>query len=194
MQPSGVAAAAHRLTSARMVAVVRLARDRVWPPIVPAALSWSLLFGYQWAFYLSYKGHQPTVFAYYSGVLGDGLLIPAVNVACFLVLRHLALSIPWRRLPLYVMLGLVTALSAFLMQGKLDWVNWSMPSPFHWSEVGQFHFLVMWAEISYLYIVLATAVNNWSELRRDSSAWRGFWAGWVGLALFAGTLAADYIH
>jgi hypothetical protein len=177
-----------------MVAVVRLARDRVWLPILPAAVSWAFLFGYQWAFYFSYRGHQPTVFAYYSGVLGDGLLIPAVNVAAFVLLRQMSSLIPWKRLPLYVLLGLITAMSAFLMQGKLDWVNWSMPIPFHWSEVGQFHFLVMWAEISYLYIVLATAINHWSALRQDQSAWRGFWAGWLGLTLFGVTLAADYIH
>jgi hypothetical protein len=194
MRRPAIATAAHGLTSAGMVAVVRLARDRVWPPILPAAVSWALLFGYQWAFYLSYKGHMHTVFAYYSGVLGDGLLIPAVNVAGFAVLRQLAPEIPWRRLPLYALLGLLTAVSAFLMQGQLDWVNWSMPSPFHWSEVGQFHFLVMWAEISYLYLVLVTAVNNWPALRQESSAWRAFWAGWLGLVLFAGTLAADYIH
>jgi hypothetical protein len=126
--------------------------------------------------------------------MGDGLLIPAVNVAAFVVLRQMSGIIPWKRLPLYVLLGLITALSAFLMQGKLDWVNWSMPSPFNWSEVGQFHFLVMWAEFSYLYVVLATAINHWPALRRDSSAWRSFWASWLGLVLFAGTLAADYIH
>lgn len=194
MQRSSLATGPHRLTLAGMVAVVRLARDRVWPPILPAVVSWVLLFGYQWAFYFSYRGHMHTVFAYYSGVLGDGLLIPAVNVAGFAVLRQLAPSIPWRRLPLYALLGLLTAVAAFLMQGKLDWVNWSMPIPFRWSDVGQFHFFVMWAEISYLYVVLATAINNWSRLREDSSAWRGFWAGWLGLVLFAGTLAADYIH
>src|ERR1700730_17813231 len=192
MPPAGIATEPHGLTSAGMVAVVRLARDRVWLPILPAAVSWALLFGYQWAFYLSYRGHLRTVFAYYSGVLGDGLLIPAVNVAGFVVLRQLSPAIRWKRLPLYVLLGLMTAVSAFLMQGKLDWINWSMPSPFRWSEVGQFHFLVMWAEISYLYLVLVTAINNWSGVRQDSTAWRGFWAGWLGLALFAGTLAADY--
>src|ERR1700680_347814 len=193
MRRAGVAKPV-RLVSAGMVAVVRLARDRVWLPILPAAVSWVLLFGYQWAFYLTYRGHLRTVFAYYSGVLGDGLLIPVVNVAGFVVLRQLAPAIPWRRLPLYVLLGLLTAVAAFLMQGKLDWVNWSMPSPFRWSGVGQFHFLVMWAEISYLYVVLDTSINHWSALRRDTSAWRGFWAGWLGLALFAVTLAVDYIH
>jgi hypothetical protein len=177
-----------------MVAVVRRARDQAWLPIVPALVSWALLFGYQWAFALTYKGHQHTVFAYYSGVLGDGLFIPAVNVAGFIVLRQLAPGIPWKRLPLYVLLGLVTAMAAFLVQAQLDLVNWSMPTPFHWSDVGEFHFPVMWAELSYLYLVLATAVNSWRGLQRDVLAWRGFWLGMLGLALFFASLAADYIH
>src|ERR1700674_3108152 len=155
-----------------MVAVVRRARDHVWLPILPALVSWALLFGYQWAFFLSYKGHQHTVFAYYSGVVGDGLLIPAVNVAGFVVLRQLAPGIPWKRLPLYVLLGLATATTCFLVQAQLDLVNWSMPSPFHWSDVGQFHFLVMWSEFTYLYLVMATAVNNWSRMRPDPAAWQ----------------------
>src|SRR5487761_1357171 len=170
-----------------MVAVVRRARDHAWAPMVPGLASWALLFGYQWIFSLSYKGHQHTVFAYYSGVLGDGILIPAVNVAGFMVLRDLAPAIQWRRLPLYALLGFVTAVTAFLVQANLDLVNWSMPVAFHWSDVGQFHFFVMWAEVAYLYLVLATAVNNWSELRRDLNAWGSFWAGLLGLALFAAT-------
>jgi hypothetical protein len=177
-----------------MVAVVRRARDYSLLPALPAVVSWALLFGYQWAFSLSYKGHQHTVFSYYSGVLGDGLLIPAVNVAGFIVLRQLAPSVAWKRLPLYMLLGLATAMTAFFVQAQLDLVNWSMPMPFHWSDVGQFHFLVMWGELAYLYLVLATAVNNWSRLRRDLSAWQAFWSGLLGVALFAATLAADYIH
>jgi hypothetical protein len=177
-----------------MVAVVRRAREGVWLPILPAVVSWALLFGYQWAFSLTYKGNQHTVFSYYSGVLGDGLFIPAVNVAGFIVLRQLAPGIPWRRLPLYVVLGLATAITAFLVQAQLDLVNWSMPIPFKWSDVGQFHFLVMWAELSYLYLVLATAVNNWSRLRRDGAGLRSFLSGLACVALFAATLAADYIH
>ncbi len=177
-----------------MAAVFRLARDRVWLPLVPAAVSWALLFGYQWAFFLSYRGHQPTVFSYYSGVLGDGILLPAVNVAAYLVLRHLWSSVRWRRLPLYAALGLLTTLAAFLVQARLDLVNWSMPMPFHWSPVGQFHFIVMWAEISYLYVALTTSTNNWKLLRSDSNAWRSFCGAWLGLALFAATLAADFMR
>ena len=157
-------------------------------------VSWIFLFGYQWAFFISYRGHLPTVFAYYSGVLGDGILIPAVNVSGFLLLRQLAPGIPWNRLPIYVLLGFATATGAFLVQARLDLVNWSMPIAFHWSDIGQFHFFVMAAEVAYLYLVLAAAINNWSQLRQDSVASKAFALGWVGLALFAGSLAADYIR
>jgi hypothetical protein len=177
-----------------VAAVLRLARDRAWVPGLPAAVSWLLLFGYQWAFYFSYRGHQHTVFSYYSGVVGDGFLIPAVNIAAFVMLRQLAPGIPWKRLPVYVILGFATATAAFLVQAKLDLVNWSMPVAFHWSDVGQFHFFVMSAEVTYLYLVLVTAVNNWSILRRDPTALKAFAAGWAGLALFAASLAADYIR
>jgi len=175
-----------------MAAVVRLARDRAWWPIFPAVVSWLFLFGYQWAFYFSYRGHQHTVFFYYSGVLGDGLFIPAVNVAGFALLGRLRPCIPWRRLPLYALLGFATAIAAFLAQAGLDLVNWSMPRSFHWSAVGQFHFLVMWAEMSFLYIVLATAINNWSRLRQDAIGWRAFMCAWLGVVLFAASLAMDY--
>ncbi|MGA8923037.1 MAG: hypothetical protein WB682_07810 [Candidatus Dormiibacterota bacterium] len=177
-----------------MAAVLRLARERPWIPVMPAAVSWALLFGYQWAFFFGYHGHQRTVFHYYSGVLGDGLLLPTVNMVGFMVLRQLAPRIPWRRLPLYAMLGVATAIAAFLVQARLELVNWSMPTPFHWSDVGQFHFFVMSAEVAYLYLVFATAINNWKAVRQDSTAWRSFAVGWACVALFGMSLAADYIR
>jgi hypothetical protein len=80
------------------------------------------------------------------------------------------------------------------VQARLDLVNWSMPLAFHWSDIGQFHFFVMAAEVAYLYLVLASAINNWSQLRQDSAALKAFAVGWVGLVLFAASLAADYIR
>ena len=63
-----------------MVDAIRLARRQfgAWM-VTPAVASWAGLFGYQWAFSLSYHGPMPTVFNYYSGMLGDGILIPAAN-------------------------------------------------------------------------------------------------------------------
>ena len=180
-----------------MAAVLRIARERVWSvgiPVLPAALSWIMLFGYQWAFFFVYRGHQPTVFSYYSGIVGDGFLIPSMNVAGFVILRQLSPLVPWKRLPLYLLLGFITAIGAFLIQARLEWVNWSMPTPYHWSEVGQFHFYVMTAEVTYLYLVFSTAVNNWRVLMLDPTARRSFAIGWTALGLFAASLAVDYVR
>src|SRR5258708_39906479 len=113
-----------------MLAAIRLAGDRIGLPIiVPAVLSWPFLFGYQWPFVLTYHGTQPTVFSYYSGIIGDGVLIPAANLGAYVVVRRLWPNVRWQRLPLYVALGLITAFAAFLAQAGLGVVNWSMPSP-----------------------------------------------------------------
>ena len=86
-----------------MVAAIRLARERIGLPIiVPALISWTFLFGYQWAFSLSYHGSQATVFSYYSGIIGDGILIPAANLGAYMVLRQLWPNVSWQRPPLYV--------------------------------------------------------------------------------------------
>ena len=178
-----------------MVAAIRLAREHIGLPIiVPALISWTFLFGYQWAFSLAYHGTQPTVFSYYSGIIGDGILIPAANLGAYVVLRRLWPHVRWQQLPLYVALGLITAFAAFLAQAGLGVVNWSMPSPFHWSEVGRVHFVVMWAEVSYLYVAMAASVNNWDVLRRDDLAWRSYLVGWLAIGLFALSLVADVVR
>jgi len=178
-----------------MAAAIRLARERLGVSIlVPAVLSWTLLFGYQWAFFLHYHGLQRTVFSYLSGVIGDGVLIPIANVGAFVVLREMSPYIRWRRLPLYVALGFITAFACFLAQGGLQIVNWSMPSPYVWSPVGQFHFFVMWSELSFLYVAMAVSVNNWRELRADMLAWRSYVIGWAALGLFGLTLLGDVIR
>jgi hypothetical protein len=50
----------------------------------------------------------------------------------------------------------------------------------------------MSAEISYLYLCMATAINNWSAMRANTIGWRAFRMGWLCLALFAATLVVDY--
>ncbi|HEY1420947.1 MAG TPA: hypothetical protein VGG90_09600 [Candidatus Dormibacteraeota bacterium] len=177
-----------------MAAVLRLARERAWMPFLPAAVSWAVLFGYQWAFYFAYHGHQRTVFQYYSGVFGDGLLLPAVNVMGFAIMRQLAPGIPWKRLPVYALLAIATATAVYTTQANLNLVNWSMPIPFRWSDIGQFHFFVLSAELTYLYLVFATAINSWSALQRDLLAWRSFGIGLAGVVLFGVSLAADYVR
>ena len=66
--------------------------------------------------------------------------------------------------------------------------------PFVWSAVGQFHFFVMWSELSFLYVAMAVSINNWRVLRADLLAWRSYCIGWTALALFGLTLLGDVIR
>lgn len=178
-----------------MAAAIRLARERIGLPILlPAAISWALLFGYQWAFYVGYHGSERTVFAYLSGVIGDGVLLPIANLGAFLFLREMSPYIRWRRLPLYVALGMITAFAAFLAQAGLHIVNWSMPVPYVWSPVGQFHFFVMWSELTYLYVAMAVSVNNWDVMRGNALARTSYVAGWIALLMFGLTVAGDVVR
>ena len=178
-----------------MAAALRLARERLGGAILlPAFASWMLLFGYQWLFFTQYHGGQSTVFSYLSGVVGDGVVLPVANIGAFIVLRQMSGYIAWRRLPLYIALGFITTFAAFLCQAGLEIVNWSMPRAYVWSAVGQLHFVVMWAELAYLYVAMAVSINNWSVLRADALAWRSYLAGWVALVLFALTVVGDVIR
>ncbi len=60
--------------------------------------------------------------------------------------------------------------------------------------MGRVHFVVMWAEVGYLYVAMAASVNNWDSLRRDDLAWRSYLAGWLALGLFVLCLVADVVR
>lgn len=105
--------------------------------------------------YLNWRG-DPIVheyratLSYTSAVVGDGLLIPMVNV---FMTGQLAL---WRRKPrlsevaLSILAGgLVTGLVHFY-QAVNNLQNWTMTAPFDWTPLGYYHAAFMWTEISFV--------------------------------------------
>jgi hypothetical protein len=88
--------------------------------------------------------------SYTSAVIGDGILIPLVNV---FMTSQLAL---WRRRPNVREIGgpvlggaLITA-AAHLYQATQNLRNWTMTQPWDWTPLGYYHALFMWAEISFV--------------------------------------------
>ena len=88
--------------------------------------------------------------SYTSAVIGDGVLIPMVNV---FITSQLAF---WRRRPavsevaLAILAGgLITAL-VHLFQAVNHLLNWTMTAPFQWTLLGYYHAAFMWAEISFV--------------------------------------------
>ena len=86
--------------------------------------------------------------SYTSAIIGDGILIPLVNV---FMTSQLAL---WRRRPGLSEVAL-SVLGAALITGFVHFyqgfhglLNWTMTAPFEWTPMGYFHAAFMWAEIS----------------------------------------------
>lgn len=146
--------------------------------------------------YLNWRGdpivHQYRgTLTYTSAILGDGVLIPLVNV---FMTSQLAL---WRRRPSLTEVGmavlgggLVTAF-VHLYQAVNDLRNWAMPAPFQWTAIGYYHAAFMWAEVSGVLFFWGQVALVARESPRAILSHRVAFAFLCG-ALFLRLLFADY--
>jgi len=129
--------------------------------------------------------------SYTSAVIGDGVLIPLVNV---FMTSQLAL---WRRLPKLREIGAAilgaTVVTGFahIYQATQDLRNWTMTKPWDWTPLGYYHALFMCAEISFVLFFWGQLALIAKENPRAVLSYR------VGLmfvcgALFLRLLFADY--
>ncbi|MDO8506835.1 MAG: hypothetical protein Q7S41_04410 [Candidatus Limnocylindria bacterium] len=88
--------------------------------------------------------------SYTSAVIGDGVLVPLVNV---FMTSQLAL---WRRRPNIrevagaILGGAFITVLVSIYQATQDLRNWAMTKPWEWTPIGYYHALFMWAEISFV--------------------------------------------
>ncbi len=128
---------------------------------------------------------------YTSAVIGDGLLIPLVNV--FITSQLVA----WRRRPRLTevaaaILGaaLVTA-GVHLYQAVNALLNWTMVRPFEWTALGYYHAVFMWTELTFVLFFWGQVALVGKERPRAILSQR---VGFVLLcgALFLRLLFGDY--
>ena len=92
--------------------------------------------------------HYRTTLSYTSAVVGDGILVPIVNV---FVTGQL---LEWRRRPglsevaLSVLAGGIVTSIVHAYQAVNDLRNWTMTAPFEWTPLGYYHAAFMWTEMS----------------------------------------------
>lgn len=146
--------------------------------------------------YLNWSGdpivHQyRATLSYSSAVVGDGVLIPLVNV---FMTSQLAV---WRRRPGLGEVGSATLAGGLLMgavhlyQAVNDLRNWAMPAPFEWTPIGYYHAAFMWAEFSLVLFFWGQVAIVAKETPRALLSHRVAFAFLCG-ALFLRLLFADY--
>lgn len=165
------------------------------------ALTWLLSFGYQAAFYGFYRATgseflqgQRDVWSYYSGIIGDGVFVPLINMFVLLLLRELKPTVTLGKIVSFFLLGLITTLAIHYVQASFALTNWAMPRPFFWSGVGRFHFLFMWTEFSFLFFTLGEVVRHLNRIYNDRRELELLGGTWASIALFLATFVIDYAH
>lgn len=117
----------------------------------------------QYVFYLWYKiSRDPlietykTVVNYRSGVIGDGILIPAINIfAYWNVVINKRPDLYVNVVPASLIIGFTVTFLFHFGQQYFSLTNWTMPKVGKWNSLGLYHSIFMFCESSFLaYVVL----------------------------------------
>lgn len=126
---------------------------------------------------------------YTSSIVGDGLVLPVVNmlVASFLLAEWA--SITRGELALAGALGVLVTLYFHITQAVRGLVNWCMPSPWRWNWLGAFHAIYMCTVASLLalfYVTVAVVTYERGSLPREAVF------ATLGILAFLWLLRLDY--
>lgn len=126
---------------------------------------------------------------YISSILGDGIILPIVNMLAVLGLFKNQELIGRLVIILSLFFGLLITLYFHITQAVQGLVNWSMPKPWEWNFLGAWHalyMLVVTSLICLFYIVLSRTIWKYKRLSR------GFVLVTLGIVLFLILLRLDY--
>lgn len=159
-----------------------------------------LSFGVQFGFYLWYKKNNPDflkkyqhVLQYWSGLLGDGLFVPLINVFAVLTLNQIApLEINFQTIILSFLGGLIITFLFHFGQQHYKLINWTMPEVGNWNLLGLYHAIFMFFESSFLIFTLISFIiytNNYGLSIVSNSPIK---YGFLVLFIFFVTFVYDY--
>jgi hypothetical protein len=128
-------------------------------------------FGVQTLAYFYYKSiKHPLVRAhksvvhYWSGIIGDGVLVPGVNVFCLMTIYHLGQGLRDFGIWPYALAGGVFITFIFhYYQQRWNLTNWTMPEVGRWNLLGIYHALFMFCESTFLCYSLGAVITHGSN-------------------------------
>lgn len=125
--------------------------------IISLLLNWLV----QLVYYLYKVRKNPTAFGshrtlldYYTGYIGDGIILPILNVLIFFLLSSLNFPLDNLIISLSVGMGILANFLVHYFQGKKGLTNWSMPEPFEWNFAGKWHMISFPIQASYIAVFL----------------------------------------
>lgn len=129
-----------------------------------AFITFFFSFGVQGFFFIYWKFWEPKfinkynhVFSYISGMIGDGILVPIINIFAVITLfdveANLMIVDLWT---LSFILGFLVTLVLHYGQKRFNLKNWTMPTGGKWNLLGAYHAFFMFFESSFLVYTFIT--------------------------------------
>lgn len=131
-----------------------------------------------------------SVLTYVSAILGDGIILPIINMvamAFFLNNREYLTTITLR---LALVAGLAVTLYFSISQAIGGIVNWAMPTPWHWNFLGLWHAVYMFSVASFLSLFYLVSIRF---IAREKELPRQLVFVTLGIIIFFILLRLDYI-
>lgn len=125
-----------------------------------------------------------------SSIVGDGLLLPLVNMLVVSSLRLRPALVGRREIALALALGIAVTVYFHVVQAVRGLVNWTMPRPWRWNVLGVWHAAYMLAVSTLLalfYVVFIHSLLVHDAMLREAGVVT------AGIALFFLLLRLDYV-
>lgn len=126
--------------------------------------SFILNWGVQLSYYLYRTRKDPRAFVgqrtllqYYSGYIGDAIIVPLINVLILYVIVNIGRKEGVEGLEGIggmIVFALILDIVTHFHQGYAGHTNWSMPKPFRWNFAGKWHMVSFFIQVSYLLFYL----------------------------------------
>lgn len=179
--------------------VDRLARDQDARRLVLAVGVATLFFGFLASLLVNLylvAANDPvvhelrTVLSFKSAILGDGFVLPLVNMAATSYLVKRRRDAGKGTIVTALLLGAAVTVYVHVVQAANELVNWSMPTPWHWNGLGLLHAAYMFAVVSLLWLFLLVVIN---VAERPTAILREARVVLAGVFLFLFLLRLDYV-
>ncbi|MGI8586368.1 MAG: hypothetical protein ACR2M0_01585 [Chloroflexia bacterium] len=137
------------------------------------------------------KQHKPTL-AFASAWIGDGILLPVINVLMMAAFRRWGTRIGRRNMAASLIGGSAIMGAFQIVQGMQGMTNYTMPQPWKWTWLGYYHMLYMGSQFSYMIFYFLALRGAWKAgkvtpgQKRDLAAIAGM------ILAFAVLLQLDY--
>lgn len=140
--------------------------------IISLILNWLMQLSY-YTLTISQNPHaflgQRTLLQYYTGVYGDGVIAPLINILAIYFFLFINFK-PKKNVVLKMFgLALLTDIFDHLFWGLLKLTNWSMPKPFVWDFSGYWHMVSLPIQMTYLYVYFYAVIVNWEKAQKERS-------------------------